>query len=259
MESITIDLSPQVRHYDGHGRKELTKVYYRVDVRGYTGNLYIYTEAARRESNASCAVYFDECVKLLEADGWQREEHKYDPCPTMRKGLQRLRCHPQEIVGEVESSDVERIGKILATLTTAKYYRYDSYENVVVTTSPDDTMTLYHQSYDDTIMDTLRKALTTRRRTHYHKLEVLINNLRSQLLITVYDRHNDRFDYEIGNTKKDLDGRNYASEDVCTVYLREKVRQAIAEGNVVTTIASDGYTTIGRWLNKAEQRKKMKN
>ena len=256
METMTIDLTPQVRHYDGHGRKELTKVYYRVDVRPYTCNLYKYTPEARQESDAACTAYYSECVKLLEADGWNRDEDKYDECPTMRKGLQRLRCHPQEIVGEVESTDVERISKIFATLTTAEYYKYDSYENVVVTTSTDDTMTLYRQSYDDTIMDTLREALTTRRRTLYCKLELLINSLRRKMLITISDYRNDRIEYEMGHPQRDLNGGKWASEDVCTVYLREKVRQAIADGNVVTTIADDGYTLIGRWLNKAEQREK---
>lgn len=257
MSQVVIDMRPKTRMYEGHGRETLTEVYYRVNVTAYTANLYTYTEQAREESKKACEAYYSEVVALLEAEGWERQNDKYDDCPTMTKGTQQLRCHPQEIVGNVLGKDVERLAEKLKGMTSCKWIGVDVYSNCVITTSAEDTMQLYRQTWDCEIMNIMAEMFRTKRTTMYYKLEARLHNVADRIRIKINDWRNGKVDYKHDEDVTDFDGVRQGGDYVVNVYLREWARLAISEGRLIVTENADGIK-IARWVNKKEEKERAK-
>jgi len=257
MSQVVIDMRPKPRMYAGHGRETLTEVYYRVDVTAYTANLYTYTEQAREESKKACEAYYSEVVALLEAEGWERQNDKYDDCPTMTKGTQQLRCHPQEIVGNVLGEDVVRLAEKLKGMTSCKWIGVDVYSNCVITTSAEDTMQLYRQTWDCEIMDIMAEMFRTKRTTMYYKLEARLHDVADRIRIKINDWRNGQVNYEHDKDVRDFDCVRLGGDYVVNVYLREWARLAISEGRLILTENADGIK-IARWVNKKEEKERVR-
>lgn len=250
MNEIVIDMTPRHEPHDpqrGFGREVLRNVYYRIEVPFYT-----YTfgysdkyEKERQQGRENARKYFDEVVAILQAAGWTlvddewRKEHS-GSCPQVTKGDQKLYCHPQNISGFVKPDEVDAVGRLFAGAKTFRHYKTDDYRDVIVTTSTADEMQLYHQTFDATANQVLQELTTTKRRNLYKNEGTVWHILMNRLSI---------------DTKRT--GEIYNFDHVEQTYANDVIQKAKADGWLVCAKDRNDADII-RWLNKAEQRKKMK-
>lgn len=252
MSTVTIDMRPQVKQYNGHGRQMLADVYFRIDVPAYARALNDHSLEAVEAEKRAVIAFDNEVVALLKADGWTLRSEKYGPddCPELTKGAQYLYCHPQSISGEVSPSDVERMEQLFHSMKSIKYRWTDNYGDVIVTTSEDDERSLYRDYYPVGLATTLQQVLTTKRKNLYKdKAEA---EWKVCDLIAIPNRRTDLNDIGTGYYRR----RNAVTKLVTSEWERLKALGYIRE----TT--GNGNRSLARWANKAEQReieKKMKH
>ena len=245
MESITIDLRPQVRQYNGFGREVLADVHFRTDIPEYDRYLSSYTQENREASDMAVAAFDKEVVQVLLADGWTLRREKYGPgdCPELRKGAQYLYCHPHDISGEVLTSDVERLETMFNNLTTCKYRWTDNYGDVIVTTSEEDESKLYHETYPDGLAAILQEALTTKRSNLYKDKGSAEHYVAGKITIK--------------NTRSDLDEMGCGSPHMRSAlmnFVQDEYNRLLDAGYIRETTLPHGQR-LARWATKAEQKK----
>ena len=252
MSTVTIDMRPQVKQYNGHGRQMLADVYFRIDVPAYARALNDHSPEAVEAEERAVTAFDNEVVALLKADGWTLRSEKYghDDCPELTKGAQYLYCHPQSISGEISPSDVERMEQLFHSMKSIKYRWTDNYGDVIVTTSEDDERSLYRDYYPAGLATTLQQVLTTKRKNLYKdKAEA---EWKVCDLIAIPNRRTDLSDIGTGCYRR----RTAVTKLVTSEWERLKALGYIRE----TT--GNGNRPLARWANKAEQReieKKMKH
>ena len=244
MSQVVIDLRPQVKHQDGHGREVLADVHFRIDVQAYTANLYTYTKEAREESEKACEAYYSEVVELLKAEGWTLRKEKFGvgDCPQMVKGTQYLYCHPQDISGEVDPADIETLEAKIKTLTTCKYYATDNYGDIIVTTSESDEKHLYRDTYADGLASIWQECTTTKRSNLYKDKAEAEHCVRRRICIA-----NRRADLN------DIGTGSYNMRTPLLQFLMEEYDRLLQAGYIKEAEGRNGRT-LCRWINKKEEK-----
>lgn len=104
-------------------------VYYRIDVPYYVDSICTHNSEANEMAKMAVSEFYEEIIKILTADGWTNKNGtgKLGSCPVLSKGQQELYCHPQDISGNVNASDVERIFNLLLTAKTFTTRGADDY------------------------------------------------------------------------------------------------------------------------------------
>lgn len=249
MKTTVLDLRPQRKTNNSFGRKTLMNVYYRVIVKEYVNYLSNNTEDAGKLSETATNAFYSEVVELLKAEGWELERpYGNGYCPRMVKGSQSLYCHPQSISGNVNTEDIEALGKKIQAMQSCEWEGVDVYENVIVTSSVDDTMQLYHQTYDETIQDVLCENFSTKRKNLFYSLEGMISRIAQHLHIKIDKSENDMMWY----SREEMPYGKLEGENVADAYVREKAGEMIAQGRIKTTVIKG--LPHARWMNKAEER-----
>ena len=249
MKTTVMDLRPQRKTNNSFGRKTLSNVFYRVIVKEYVNYLSNSTEDAHKLSKTATDAFYSEVVELLKAEGWKlKEPYGNGYCPRMVKGSQSLYCHPQSISGNMNTEDIEALDKKIQAMQSCEWEGVDVYENVIVTSSVDDTMQLYHQTYDATIQDILCENFSTKRKNLFYSLESMIGRIAQHLHIKIADGENDTVWY----SREEMPYGKLAGENVTAAYVREKVGEMIAQGHIKTTVIKG--LPHARWMNKAEER-----
>lgn len=216
-------------------RTVLRKVYYRINVPYYDAALYDHSADIQDKQRAAVAAYYCEIVNLLISDGWTLDENclhpSYSGCPELRKGYQRLYCHPQSISGCIMPDDTERLGNVLLDANTFMLYKRDEYEYVVAVKDAQDETALYHEIYDNGIFWKLKERLTTKRRNLYCKDFSALWKMYSE-------------DIAIRTTLTD---GVLSSDNAGFRYLMEKYEQAKRAGLII--VPQDG---LCRWITDKE-------
>jgi hypothetical protein len=246
MKKVIIDLTPRQELHNpqkGFGREVLRNVYYRIDVPYYTYTCGHWSdkdkEAKMGHENSRKFMY--EVVEILQAAGWtlattEWQQEYSGACPQLTKGNQRLYCHPQSISGEVNVDEVDVIEGLFAQAKTFKHYHTDNYRDVIVTTSTEDEILLYHQTHDSTVRKVLEELTTTKRRNLYKSENEVFYKLFDRLRI---------------DTKRA--GQIYNHDGVEQKYANEVFQKAKADGWLITAKGRNDMNLI-RWANKAEQK-----
>lgn len=247
MSQVIIDMRPQVKHQDGHGREVLADVHFRIDVRAYTANLYTYTKEAREESEKACEAYYSEVVELLKAEGWTLRKERYGvgDCPQMVKGTQYLYCHPQDISGQVTPADIETLEAKIKALTSCKFYKTDNYGDIIVTTSESDEKQLYRDIYPEGIGDIVKEVISTKRCNLYKDVFESVSCIRQRICIP-----NRRADLNVIGTG------SYNMRTPLVEFLNEEYDRLKVEGWIKETQGKWG--PLCRWINKKEEKERAK-
>jgi len=138
---------------DGYG--VMRYIYYRIDCPDY-------------QADNDLDAFYKEVTELMTAEGWEVEgDWKGYHCPTMRKGEQRLYCHPQSLSGEVSPEVCDHLADVLRQGKTFRLRGIDDYGRIFLTTSEEDERNLYHNNYSDGLAEVLREMLTTKRSNLY--------------------------------------------------------------------------------------------
>lgn len=248
MSQVIIDMSPKVKHQDGHGREVLSDVHFRIDVQAYTANLYTYTKEAREESEKACEAYYSEVVELLKSEGWTLRKEKYGvgDCPQMVKGTQYLYCHPQDISGQVNPADIETLEAKIKALTSCKYYKTDNYGDIIVTTSESDEKRLYRDTYADGLASIWQEVTTTKRSNLYKDKAEAEHCVRRRICIA-----NRRADLN------DIGTGSYNMRSPLLQFLMEEYDRLLQAGYIKETEGQYGRT-LCRWINKKEEKELTK-
>lgn len=253
MQTTTIDLRPQVKHYEANGRQKLSNVYFRIEVREYSHYISnLSNQAAREASDEAVAAFDKEVVSVLLADGWTLRREKYGPgdCPELKKGAQYLYCHPHSISGDVLLEDVERLEAMFRNLTTCKYRWTDNYGDVIVTTSEEDERQLYHEHYPEGLAAMLQGLLTTPRKNLYKDKASVEHSVINRIVI-----QNRRIDLDDIGT-----GSPHMRKPLCE-FVASEYNRLLQLGYIREAKGADDRT-LARWANRAEQReieKRMKH
>lgn len=249
MSQVVIDLRPQVKHQDGHGREVLADVYFRINVQAYTANLYTYTKEAREESEKACEAYYSEVVELLKSEGWTLRKEKYGvgDCPQMVKGTQYLYCHPQDISGQVNPADIEALEAKIKALTSCKYYKTDNYGDIIVTTSESDEEQLYRDTYADGLASIWQEVITTKRSNLYKDKAEAEHCVRRRICIA-----NRRADLN------DIGTGSYNMRSPLLQFLMEEYDCLLKAGYIKEAEGQNGRT-LCRWINKKEEKELAKD
>lgn len=245
MCKVTISLNAEHKEFDAHGRDVLAHVYYRIDVPDYTYTFNPSWDPERAANGkANVPLFFTEIVNILTADGWmlERDYGTCGRCPEMKKGLQRLYCHPQNISGDICAADVERLAVLFQDATSFKLRHVDNYGNIIITTSEDDERLLYQQTYPDGLGTYFQDALTTKRSNLYKSSMTIIQGMYSRVAVP-----NKRADLEYG------DDSHAAYRTACTEFVNGEYSRLLNDGLI---IEAQHYQqgTIARWLNKKEMK-----
>lgn len=244
MQTVAIDLRPQVKHYEANGRQKLSDVHFRIDIRDYDRSLCDYSKEASDAARKAVSAFDEEVVALLLKDGWILRKEKYGigECPELKKGAQYLYCHPQSISGDVLKEDVQRMEGLFRGMTTCDYRWTDNYGDVIVTTSEDDERRLYREYYPEGLATTLKNLLTTKRSNLYKDKESVEDAVRGRVVIQ--------------NRRTDLDSIGTGSPT-----MREPLWEFVsAEYNRLLQLGyireakGNGGRLLARWANRAEQR-----
>ena len=246
MEEITLDLRPHQKPYNpqcGFGREVLRNVYYRIEVPYYTYTLgYTKDEEKIQMGEKNTKKFMYEVVDILQDAGWVlvntewQDEHSHG-CPQLTKNNQRLYCHPQNISGEVNTNEVDTIAQLFTEAKTFKHYKTDNYRDVIVTTSADDEVLLYHQMRDSIVRKVLEELTTTKRRNLYKSEASVEYKLMERMHI---------------DTKRA--GEIYNFDKVEFTYVHEIIEKTKADGWLITATGRDNMPLV-RWANKTEQKK----
>lgn len=244
MSQVVIDLRPQVKHQNGHGREVLADVHFRIDVQAYVKNFYTYTEQAREESEKACEAYYSEVVEMLKAEGWTLRKEKYGvgDCPELVKGTQYLYCHPQDISGEVNPADIEGLEARIKALTSCKYYKTDNYGDIIVTTSESDEKQLYRDTYADGLAAIWKEVTTTKRSNLYKDKAEAEHCVRRRICIA-----NRRADLN------DIGTGCYNMRTPLLQFLMEEYDRLLKAGYIKEATGQNGRT-LCRWINKKEEK-----
>jgi len=245
MRRVIIDMRPQVKHQDGHGREVLADVHFRVNVQAYTAYLYTNTKEAYEESKKAREAYFSEIVELLKAEGWKLRKEKYGvgDCPQMVKGTQFLYCHPQDISGQVNPADIEALEARIKALTSCKYYKTDNYGDIIVTTSESDEKQLYLDTYPEGIGEIVKAVISTKKCNLYKDLFESISCIRQRICIP-----NRRADLNVIGTG------GYYMRSPLIDFLNEELERLKADGWIKETQGKWG--PLCRWINKKEEKER---
>ena len=244
MSQVVIDMSPKVKHQDGHGREVLADVHFRIDVQAYIDNFYTYTKEAREESEKACDAYYSEVVELLKAEGWTLRKEKFGvgDCPQMVKGTQYLYCHPQDISGQVNPADIEALEAKIKALTTCKFYKTDNYGDIIVTTSESDEKQLYRDTYADGLASIWQEVTTTKRSNLYKDKAEAEHCVRRRICIA-----NRRADLN------DIGTGSYNMRSPLLQFLMEEYDRLLKAGYIKEAEGKNGRT-LCRWINKKEEK-----
>jgi len=245
MQTISIDLSPQVRHYEAYGRQKLADVHFRIENKAYTISLNDRSREAREAGEKAVQAFDDEVVELLKKDGWKLRSENYGPgsCPQLTKDAQYLYCHPHDISGSVNVEDVERLEKLFRSMKSCGYRWTDNYGDVIVTTSEADEYQLYLDYYPMGIATTMQHYLTTKRRDLYKDkgcVEHAVCNC-----IAIQNRRIDLDEIDCGSP--------HMRKPLCEFVVAEYDR-LLKLGYIRESKALNGQRTLARWANKAEIR-----
>ena len=245
---VIIDMRPQVKHQDGHGREVLADVHFRIDVQAYVNNFYTYTKEAREESEKACEAYYSEVVELLKAEGWTLRKEKYGvgDCPQMVKGTQYLYCHPQDISGQVNPADIEALEAKIKALTSCKFYKTDNYGDIIVTTSESDEKQLYRDTYADGLASIWQEVTTTKRSNLYKDKAEAESCVRRRICIA-----NRRADLN------DIGTGSYNMRSPLLQFLMEEYDRLLQAGYIKEAEGQNGRT-LCRWINKKEEKERAK-
>ena len=252
MQTTTIDLRPQVKHYEANGRQKLSDVYFRIDIPAYVRALNDYSKEACDADEKAVAAFDREVVDILLKDGWTLRHEVYGPyaCPQLKKGAQYLYCHPQAISGLVLEEDIPHLEQLFQSMQSCKYRWTDNYGYIIVTASEEDERQLYRDFYPAGLAKTLQSLLTTKRKNLYKRKNEALHAAADRLVI-----QNRRIDLdEIGCGSPHM--RTALWELIESEYDRLKNLGYIREGG------GSGYQLLSRWANKAELReieKRMKS
>ena len=248
MSQVVIDMSPKVKHQDGHGREVLADVHFRIDVQAYVNNFYTYTKEAREESEKACEAYYSEVVELLKSDGWTLRKEKYGvgDCPQMVKGTQYLYCHPQDISGQVNPADIEALEAKIKALTSCKFYKTDIYGDIIVTTSESDEKQLYRDTYADGLASIWQEVTTTKRSNLYKDKAEAEHCVRRRICIA-----NRRADLN------DIGTGSYNMRSPLLQFLMEEYDRLLKAGYIKEATGQNGRT-LCRWINKKEEKERAK-
>lgn len=244
LQTVILDLRPKVEPHNpdrGNGREVLRNVYFRIIIHEYDSYLVNHSVEAQSKEKEAVTAYDKEITDMLKADGWEPYDdsfHFSHSCPEFVKGSQYLYCHPQEVCGSVADDNIGHMEALLRTGKTFKYSHTDNYRDVIVTADKDDELQLYHELYDSTIRDIIRKATTTPRRNLY------VNRYGA---------------WQSVGEKIRLETRCLADPlaQCYYQYAREKMNELIADGWIIATTNANDAPLV-RWLNKAETKAKEK-
>lgn len=249
MNTTTIDMRSQVKQYNGHGRQMLAELHFHIEIPAYVRALSDYSQKAREAVNIAVGAFNNEVVQLLLADGWTLRKENYGPgeCPQMKKGAQYLYCHPQDISGEVEKEDIERLETMFRNMQSCEYRWTDNYGDVVVTTSEEDERQLYQDYYPAGLATTLSDLLTTKRKNLFKDKSSAFYAACNR--ICIQNRRTDRDDIGTGSCNM----RRPVVDFVTSEWERLKALGYIREAS------GTNNRQLARWANKAEQREIEKN
>ena len=248
MSQVIIDMSPKVKHQEGHGREVLADVHFRINVQAYTANLYTYTKEANEESSKAVTAFDNEVVEMLTAEGWTLRKEKFGvgDCPQLVKGTQFLYCHPQDISGEVNPADIEALETKIKALTTCKYYATDNYGDIIVTTSESDEKQLYRDTYANGLASIWQEVTTTKRSNLYKDKAEAESCVRRRICIA-----NRRADLN------DIGTGSYNMRSPLLQFLMEEYDRLLKAGYIKEAEGRNGRT-ICRWISKKEEKERAK-
>ena len=244
METTTIDLRPKVKKYETNGRQKLADVHFRINIPAYVRALNDYSREAREAEKKAVSAFDNEVVALLQADGWMLRKLNYGPgsCPQLKKGAQYLYCHPQDISGEVNADDIDRLETMFRNMQSCKYRWTDNYGDVLVTTSEEDERKMYREYYPAGLATTLKDLLTTKRKNLYKDKGSVEHAACNRICIA--------------NRRTDLDEIGTGSPHVrrpLVDFVVSEWERLKALGYIRETNGANGRQ-LARWANKAEQR-----
>lgn len=250
MESLIIDLSPKTENHNenaGNGRKVMRNVYFRIDVEYYTYTFGYSNDSEKiAAAEANVQKYFTEIVEILQSDGWtlKNEDYKREhsgSCPQLMKGNQSLYCHPQNISGEIEVESIPTLEELFKAAKTFNHYKTDNYRDVIVCTSADDAMALYHELYDDKINDIISEATRTKRSNLYRNRCSIVEYIGKKIKVDIK-----------------LEGAFFHNSVYThTKYVGEHLNRLIEEGWIKTAKDCRDYDIV-RWVNKSEEKALLK-
>ena len=246
MKQVVIDLRPQVKHQDGHGRDKVADVYFRTLVRAYSRQVCgDYSEAAHEAAKQALKAYYSEVVELLKGEDWTLLNENYEQwqsCPKMAKGAQYLYIHPDEICGEVTPEDVEPLEAKFKTLKACEYRWTDNYGDIILTRSEADERMLYRETYPEGIADTIRECTTTKRSNLYKDRGDALGCIRNRVAIQ--------------NKRTDLSGHGtgyYRERKAVAGFVQEEYDRLLQAGYIKEATGQNGRT-LCRWINKKEEK-----
>lgn len=244
MSQVIIDLRPQVKQQDGHGREVLADVHFRIDVRAYSAYIYNYAKEAREESIKAVTAFDREVVEMLTAEGWTLKTENYGPgeCPELVKGTQYLYCHPQDISGQVNPADIEALETKIKAMATCKYFTTDNYGDIIVTTSEADEKQLYRDTYADGLAAIWQEVITTKRSNLYKDKSEAEHCVRRRICIA-----NRRADLN------DIGTGSYNMRTPLLQFLMEEYDRLLKDGYIKEAEGQNGRT-LCRWINKKEEK-----
>lgn len=102
-------------------------VYYRIDVPYYVDSICAHNAEIDEMAEMALCEFYEEITAILQAEGWAKKPCKWNRVPEMVKGTQCLYCHPQNISGNVNTADVERLFNLFLTAKTFTTNGADDY------------------------------------------------------------------------------------------------------------------------------------
>lgn len=249
MSQVVIDLRPEVKHQDGHGREILADVYFRTQVRAYSRQVYgDYSQEAHEAAEKATAAYYSEVVELLKGEGWTllNDYAKWHNCPELAKGAQYLYVHPDSISGEVNPADIDALEAKFKALTACEYRGTDNYGDIILTRSEADERMLYRETYTDGIADTIKECTTTKRSNLYKDRGDALGCIRNRIAIQ--------------NKRTDLTGHGtgyYRERKAVAGFVQEEYDRLLQAGYIKEATGQNGRT-LCRWISKKEEKERAK-
>ena len=250
MMTTTIDLRPQVKHYEGFGRKILADVHFRIEIPAYTNIFHDSSKDAVDAEKKAVTAFDNEVVQLLTAKGWSLSNENYGPgeCPQLTKGPQYLYCHPQDISGEVDVEDIEVLEIAFRGMQSCKYRCTDSYGDVIVTTSEEDERKLYENTYSNAqVTEAFVVMATTKRKNLYKRKWDVMRGVAKRLAIA--NRRTDLNEIGTGYYRERRPLTDFVEQHYCWRLNAGLIKEAEGRNDM----------PLCRWANKAEQKEIERN
>ena len=245
MSQVVIDLRPEVKHQDGHGREKVADVYFRTQVRAYSRQVYgDYSQEAHEAAEKATAAYYSEVVELLKGEGWTllNDYAKWHNCPELAKGAQYLYVHPDSISGEVNPANIDALEAKFKALTACEYRGTDNYGDIILTRSEADERMLYRETYAEGIAATIKECTATKRSNLYKDRGDALGCIRSRIAIQ--------------NKRTDLTGHGtgyYRERKAVAGFVQEEYDRLLQAGYIKEATGQNGRT-LCRWINKKEEK-----